>query len=152
VSFAYRREVETASAAHGLDPDVVQAVCLTESSGKTHAYRHEPAFWRRYLAPKAEWKTANPDRVSSSYGLMQIMYPVACELGYADKPEVLFVPEVGLHWGCRKLAALVKWANGNLDQALAAYNGGQGGNSKPPYRNQIYVGKVKKQLAKVRGK
>lgn len=149
MTFWYRDEVEKTAQTFGLDPNVVQAVCLVESSGKTHAYRHEPAFWTKYLAPKAEWKTGNPDRVSSSYGLMQIMFPVACELGYGDKPEGLFVPEVGLYWGCKKLKALLTWANGNLDQALAAYNGGKGGNARPPYRNSAYVAKVKRALARI---
>lgn len=148
--FWFRKEVESVARKHGLDADVVQAICLVESSGVTSAFRYEPGFWQRYLVGKPEWMHANPMRVSSSYGLMQCMFPVACELGYAGPPEQLFVPEIGLEWGCRKLASLLKWSGGNLDQALAAYNGGQKGNATPPYRNQGYVNKVRTQLREIR--
>lgn len=149
MTFWYRAEVGSVARKHGLDPKVVEAICYVESSGLTSAYRNEPGFWRRYMQDKPEWKHANPARVSSSYGLMQCMFPVACELGYAGPPEQLFVPEIGLEWGCRKLKSLLMWSGGNLDQALAAYNGGPRGNDKAPYRNQVYVDKVRKALAKV---
>lgn len=149
MTFWYRKEVASAARKHGLDPKVVQAMCLVESSGMTNAYRYEPKFWTRYLEGKPEWKDANPYRVSSSYGLLQVMFVVATELGYAGPPEQLFVPEIGLEWGCRKLKSLLTWSGGNLDQALAAYNGGTKGNLAPPYRNQVYVDKVRRALAKV---
>lgn len=139
----YRAEINIAAAKHRLDPDLVEAVVITESSGKTSAYRFEPAFWLHYMANKPEWKGANPERVSSSYGLMQVMYQVALELGYKEAaPEYLFIPEVGLNWGCAKLRSLLDWSKDNVEQALAAYNGGKGGNSTPPYRNEKYVKKV----------
>jgi soluble lytic murein transglycosylase-like protein len=147
--FWFRREVEAAARTFGLNADIVQAVCLVESSGKTSAYRHEPGFWRRYLASNPKWEGSNPDRVSSSYGLMQVMYPVACEMGFSDKPEALFIPETGLYWGCRHLRDLLEWSHQNIDQALAAYNGGKGGNGQPPYRNANYVAKVRKALTEV---
>jgi len=78
------------------------------------------------------------------------MYPVACELGYAeDAPEYLFVPTIGLLWGCKKLRSLLDWSKQNVDQALAAYNGGKGDNETPPYRNQFYVDKVRKYLERI---
>lgn len=150
MSFAYRAEVEAMARMFGLDADLVQAVCEVESSGKTHAYRFEPGFWTRYLQDKPEWDGANPERVSASYGLMQCMYPVAKELGYHDLPEHLFAPLTGLHWGCKKLRTLIDWAGGDIEQALAAYNGGMGGNSKRPFRNQSYVNKVQRQLTRIR--
>lgn len=146
----YRAEIEAISSQFSLDPDLVEAIVLTESSGKTHAYRFEPAFWERYMKNKPQWDGANPSRVSSSYGLMQCMYPVACEMGFSENaPEYLFVPTIGLHWGCKKLRSLLDWAKQNTDQALAAYNGGKNGNTAPPYRNQWYVDKVKRNLARI---
>lgn len=148
---AYRAEIEAIASQFHLDPDIVEAVVLTESSGKTHAYRFEPGFWNRYLKDKPQWDGANPERVSSSYGLMQIMYPVALELGYSENaPEYLFVPTIGLFWGCKKFRSLLDWAQQNTAQALAAYNGGKGGNVKAPYRNQYYVDKVFKNLGRVK--
>lgn len=144
---AYRAEIEAIASQFSLDPDLVHAIVVTESSEKTHAYRFEPGFWQRYMKDKPKWDGANPERVSSSYGLMQIMYPVALELGYAESaPEYLFVPTIGLHWGCKKLRSLLDWSQQNVDQALAAYNGGKGDNQHPPYRNQWYVDRVKRNL------
>jgi len=150
VKLAYRAEIRTAAAAHGLDPRIVEAVVMVESAGKTHAYRYEPGFWARYLAAKPEWMHLNPERVSASYGLMQVMYPVAREMGFlfAD-PELLFVPSTGLEFGCRKLASLMQWAEGDVVRALAAYNGGKGKNFKPPYRNASYAERVLVALSQV---
>ena len=139
---AYTSEIRTAAAAHGLDPRLVTAQVLVESSGLTHAYRFESGFWSKYMAGRPEWKGANPQRVSASYGLLQVMYVVAVELGFSGDPELLFVPRIGLDWGCRKLATLLQWAEGDVVRALAAYNGGKGGNTTPPLRNLAYAERV----------
>lgn len=146
----YRAEIEAAAREHGLDADLVEAVVLTESAGLAHAYRYEPEFWKRYMEGKPKWIVANPRRVSASYGLMQVMFPVAVELGYVGEPEGLFVPSVAVDMGCMKLAELLKWSGGNVDAALAAYNGGKVGNATPPYRNQAYVTKVNAALLQVK--
>ncbi len=146
----YRAEIEAISARFHLDPDLVEAIVMTESSGKTNAYRFEPAFWQRYMKDKPQWDGANAERVSSSYGLMQVMYPVALEHGFNENaPEYLFVPTIGLFWGCTHLRALLDWSTQNVNQALAAYNGGKGGNSTTPYRNQYYVDKVRENLERL---
>jgi soluble lytic murein transglycosylase-like protein len=138
----FRSDLESLAAFHKIDPNLVEAVVRIESAGLAHAYRYEPAFFTRYLADDEKYSHANPRRVSASYGLMQIMYPVAVEHGFNGPPEELFIPREGLDWGCTHLASLLKWSKGNVDAALAAYNGGKGGNAKPPYRNQTYVSKV----------
>lgn len=151
MTFWYGADVQAIAARHGLDPDLVQAVALVESSGLTHAYRFEPAFWDRYLHDKPEWDGANPARVSASYGLMQVMFPVAVEHGMprSDPPEYLFVPLIGLDYGCRVLAARLAWAQGDVSAALASYNGGKGGNAPGgPLRNQAYVDRVRRMLRK----
>jgi soluble lytic murein transglycosylase-like protein len=82
---------------------------------------------------------------------MQIMYVTAREVGFTQSaPEYLFVPEIGLEFGCRKLRQLLDWAQGRVPQALAAYNGGKKANTTPPYRNQAYVDKVLSWMAKLR--
>ncbi len=147
--------IEAAATHHGLPPDLVAAVVLVESSGLTHAYRYEPAYWLRYLAANPLWQHQNPRRVSASYGLMQVMVPTAHALGFRDEPELLFVPTVGLDWGCRELARLCKWAvsfdappETRLRAALAAYNGGPRGNRPvdTPLRNDAYTRRVEAQL------
>lgn len=146
----FRAEIEVVASRYGLDPDRVEALVRVESSGFAHAYRYEPAFYQTYLADEAAYDGANPRRVSSSYGLCQVMYPVARELGYEGPPEGLFVPLVALEYGCKKLKALLDWSGGNVDAAVAAYNGGKRGNVRPPYRNQHYVDKVHLALDAVR--
>lgn len=153
--FWYRAETHAIAARHRLDPDLVTAVCLIESSGRTSAYRAEPQFWLRYMAAKVEWEGENPDRVSASYGLMQVLYVVARELGYprTEPPEGLFVPVVGLEYGCRALAERLAWAKGDIPAALAAYNGGKSKDNAPGVtvkRNQAYADRGLAMLAAVR--
>lgn len=153
--FYYRAELQTIADRYLLDPDLVHAVCLQESSGMTSAYRFEPAFWMHYMNGKPEWDGAVPQRVSASYGLLQCMYPVALEQGYdrKDPPEHLFVPLVGLEFGCRKLREVHAWAHGDVAAALAAYNGGKTRDNGPGIerkRNQDYVDKVLRQLERVK--
>lgn len=140
---AYHANILQAATNYALPPDLVEALVLVESSGKTYAYRYESAFWTKYLSVAPEWKTSNPERVAASYGLMQIMYVVAREVGFTSPdPELLFVPDVGLDYGCRKLRQLLDWSKGNVEQALAAYNGGKVANAAPPYRNGAYARRV----------
>jgi soluble lytic murein transglycosylase-like protein len=122
----YREEIELAASEHGLNADLVEAVVLTESSGRADAFRYEPDFYRRYLQGKPEWVGKNPRRVASSYGLMQVMFTTAQQYGFNFEPELLFLPYRNLDYGCRHLAALLQWSRGNVRQALAAYNGGKG--------------------------
>lgn len=155
-TFHYRAEVHAIASQHQLDPDLVTAVCLTESGGRTSAYRYEPGFWLRYMAKDPRWDGAVPERVSASYGLMQVMYPVALEHGMPrqDPPEHLFIPVYGLQYGCRKLREVLAWAKGDVAAALAAYNGGKTRDNAPgvtPKRNQLYVDKVLMALVVVRG-
>lgn len=150
----YREQVDIAAEGAGLDPVLVAAVCWQESSFNADAFRFEPKFWSRYMKKKPEYADLNPRRYSSSYGLMQIMWVTAVERGFPTSapPELLFEPSVGLKWGCRQLRLLFDWARGLTDDpklvetcALAAYNGGRGGNhplNDSPLRNADYAVRV----------
>lgn len=147
--------IQTAAKANGLDPLLVCALVLQESSANTDAFRHERLFWNRYLKRLPEWTNENPRRVSSSYGLMQIMYSTAVERGLARTvpPERLFEPEVGLEFGCRQLKHCFEWQDARFPGAapqdkqlagLASYNGGlQGPNALRP-DNRAYAQSVLK--------
>ncbi|HXD20134.1 MAG TPA: transglycosylase SLT domain-containing protein [Vicinamibacterales bacterium] len=160
----YRAEIEAAAAAHGLDPDLVAAVVMQESNGWASAFRHEADFWEKYLKRAPLWKDRNPREVSSSYGLMQTMFPVAVEHGFTGQPWELFAPTVSLEYGCRVLAKLMAWARGLYTglatneeaavrrSALAAYNGGRGGNGpNGPLRNRDYADEVLRRYHRIRG-
>lgn len=129
----YTSEIRLVAGQFGLDPDWLEAQVVVESSGRTDAFRNEPAFYRTYLQGKPEWSRWNARRVSSSYGLLQVMFPVAVEHGFKGEPEELFVPKVGLYWGALVLKKLIEWAGGDMTKALVAYNGGKGSASKTPY-------------------
>src|SRR6185295_18189918 len=101
-STLYRELIETAAVTHRLDADLLEALIITESSGLTDAFRFEPEFYKRYLAKNKKWAGQNPRRISSSYGLCQVMFTTALEHDFPYlEPEYLFVPTIGLEWGCR---------------------------------------------------
>lgn len=149
----YWNDITAAAKAHRLDPYLVAAVVVKESSANTDAYRFEPLFWNRYLKRLPDWMNENPRRASASYGLMQVMYPVAVERGLARTvpPESLFQPVIGLEYGCRQLVYMMdkidtKWpqepGESRLRAALASYNGGlQGPNALRP-DNRSYADRV----------
>jgi len=163
MTIPYRAEIDVAAAAHGLDADLVAAVVMQESNGWTSAFRHESEFWDKYLKRNPLWKDRNPREVSSSYGLMQVMYVVAVEHGFTGKPWELFDPAVGLEYGCRVLAKLFTWARSQYTglasaeqaivrrAALAAFNGGRGGNGpNGPLRNRDYADEVLRRYQKIK--
>ncbi len=167
VGFRFHKdEILRQATAAGLDPMVVAAVCWQESGFNTDAFRHEPNFWNRYLKQNAKYRHLNPRRVSSSYGLMQVMYPLVHEDDLIDNdalpPEHLFVPEFGLRSGCSNLLKCLKWATANgpglpqgriLEAALAAYNGGRSSDNKPTspvLRNGRYSKDVLQKLGVLR--
>ena len=123
----YRAEIDAAADVHGLDPDLVAALVEQESNGWANAFRFESNFWATYLATNPTWKDRNPREVSASYGLCQVMFPVAVEHGFTGQPWELFAPTVSLEYGCRVLSKLLTWAGGNVTKALGAYNAGRGG-------------------------
>lgn len=144
----YRPLIEQAASVFNLDANLVDGLIAVESGHRADAFRHEPGFYRRYLKGKPEWEAFNPRRVSSSYGLMQIMYPTAVMHGFQGEPELLFVPEINLDWGCRHLVQLIDWAGGNTYKALAAYNGGLGNwKSEKP---QAYARKVLARVERIK--
>jgi soluble lytic murein transglycosylase-like protein len=155
MKFWYRAEASDAALRHHLDVDLVVAVCLQESAGRTGAYRYEPKFWLTYCANNPLYRDGIPERIAASYGLMQAMYVTAREMGYSktDPPEWLTIPDIGLNWGCAILHERMMWAKGDVEAALAAYNGGKTADNKPgvfPKRTQAYVDGVHRWLVQVR--
>lgn len=123
-----------------LDPVVVAAVIEQESNWNTFAIRSESksGFARRYGRAYARIvkETAGkrddrwfrfPDIFYSSYGLMQVMYPVAVEQLGGDEleyPTLLCMPEIGTSYGCALLVRKIRAARGDLRKGLLFYNGG----------------------------
>lgn len=156
----YRAQIEEAANAFVVDPVVLAAICWQESGFNADAFRFEPDFYNRYLKRLPAWAGSNPRRVSSSYGLTQVMFVSATEDGtiaITDPPEILFQPQRALVAGATRLARLTKWADAlplSADErqvaAIAAYNGGKGGNDKPPFRNVKYAREVQSKIGLLR--
>lgn len=145
----YRREIEASAKTYGVDPDFLEAEVLTESAGHADAFRYEPAFFDRYLADKPYFTAfANPRRVSSSYGLLQIMYATAVQYGCTKQPEYLFLPNVNLDLGAQILRDCLKQSGGDLAGAAARYNGGTNWQAPGP---QAYAATVLANLKRVTG-
>ena len=122
-----KHHLREASAAHGVDFELLQAVIATESGFDIDA-----------VSPKG------------AMGLMQIM-PATAErygvVGDRNTPieKKLFDPRTNVRTGARYLGDLMKMFPGQLELVLAAYNAGEGavqraGNKIPNYREtQNYV-------------
>jgi soluble lytic murein transglycosylase-like protein len=143
----YRPNIEFAATQAGIDPDLLEALVITESSGQADAFRFEPGFYKRYLEGKPEWAGQIPRRISSSYGLCQIMLPTARQYGFRAEPEMLFLPDVNLALGAKILARLIQQF-GDIEDALQAYNGGPGNVGMPATR--VYSDKVLRHLAAIK--
>lgn len=143
----------------GVERELLKAIGVVESNLKPNAYRFEPKYWERYMKDNPEWKDRDPKEVSSSYGIMQIMYPTAVAAGFTGPPEELFNPVISIRLGAK---LFMSWYNEALklkgckawptEIALARYNGGKVGNPRDDgtLRNQEYVDKVKVAYWKVR--
>jgi soluble lytic murein transglycosylase-like protein len=118
--------IQAASKAHGIPESLLHSIVLQESSGKPSAYRFEPAYYERYLKGRPEWADLDPDRISASYGLFQIMFPTARQHGFKGEPEELFIPTINVEIACKILKNLLEWSEGDIPKAVAAYNGGKG--------------------------
>lgn len=127
----YRDLMTTLGTAAGLDPLLLEAIAFHESAWRADAFRFEPEFYERYLKESERWTHAVPRRISSSYGLFQVMYTTALDHGFRDEPEVLFIPSTNVKIACRILNSLLVWSDGDVAQALAAYNGGRGNWTAP---------------------
>lgn len=145
-----RPEIERAANAHGVDANLLEAVVWKESSYQADAFRFEAGFWEQYLKHRRDYADCEPRRVSSSYGLCQVMYPTAVEHGFAKEPEYLFLVGVNLDMGATILAGLL--ATHPPIAALEAYNGGIGGIGKPvPTQYALDVLKRYEALRSARG-
>jgi soluble lytic murein transglycosylase-like protein len=119
----YAELIETVAREHGIDPALVHAVVEAESN-----YR-----------PGAKSQVG-------ARGLMQVMPATGREQGVASA-AMLFDPQANLEAGVKYLKWLLARFDGDLTNALAAYNAGPGAVARyrgvPPFREtRNYVRKV----------
>ena len=163
----YLAEIRAAATALGLEPRIVAGLITIESGANPWAWNPEPKYrymWdvklnRPFRAlsnveldakfPPHDFHSllGDPDNEwwgqQASWGLMQVMGAVAREMGFVGPYLTeLCDPMKNLTIGCKHLKQLFDWSHGTVEQALAAYNGGKGGNEHPPYRNALYAAKI----------
>lgn len=139
---------------YGVPGSLVKAIIMKESSFNPYAIKVERGFWSRYFAgvknlilstksKRDDYWMNYSDLISASYGLMQIMLPVAVELGFTFiYPTELLDIDKNIDFGCRKLRVLfLKYEN--LADVISAYNQGNAKkNADGKYLNQQYVDDV----------
>lgn len=139
----FRPEIIKKAKKHNLDPALIAAIVIVESSGNPWAIRVEPAFWRRYgnnyhkiiepSHPARVW-LKYPDVFACSYGLMQIMFGVAVEHGCrVSFPTELLKPDINLEFGCRILSKKIQRKQ-DLTKGVLSYNGG----GNPHYPDKVF--------------
>lgn len=148
--------IEKYSKVYSIEIALIRAICSQESENNNFGLRVE------HHLKKAKWykntlaflkKEEVKDYHYCSFGYMQIMFGTARHIGYLGKPFSLCNPELGIKWGCKFLARLIKRFKGNIWDSVAAYN--QGNNrfydinkngikdDGEKYYNQKYVDDVK---------
>ena len=145
----YQVEAETAAGKWGVDPALILALVLRQSGGNADHFQFERKAWNRGL--RSQYPGANPRRISSFYGLLALFYPTTQKDGFEHSPEYLFLPEINLEWGCKRLRNLLQWSQGfevsesvRLTSALAAFRTGTGGNAPTdsPPRDEWFARQV----------
>lgn len=124
------------------DVAMVAGWAFHESAGfHVHAVRYEPAFYDRYVDDDLKDEDPTEARCRAmSWGLFQVMGQVARERGFDEQfLPALCEPETNARIAADHLLWGKERGDGSWEQALAAYNGGLGGNREEPYRRQSYV-------------
>jgi len=143
---------------------LLKALAIRESALNPEAYRYEKKFWKTYLQDNPEWMDEDPAKVSASWGLCQLMFVVAVELGFGkDRTgEELCDPVINIELAAKKLRLILdtlykyKTPDKNfmllpIEICLSRYNGGGSGNPADDgtLRTQVYADKVMKTWAEL---
>lgn len=103
----YEEQVLGAASEFNIEANLIWALMREESH-----YRHDAVSWVGAL------------------GLMQIMpatgKEISSKLGVAIEDSDLLKPEINIRFGAFYLASMLRMFSGDIDKALAAYNGGAG--------------------------
>jgi hypothetical protein len=143
---------KSAAAMFKVEAAVLKAIAMQESGLVWISYRFgksERRFYRKYIEGKPEWMKhryyTEPKVIAASWGLMQIMYTTAVQMGLPREApwHTIMEPETNILLGARYYANQMD-RYGNASAAIAAYNAGsprvvEGTNR---FENQDYVDKV----------
>jgi len=136
-----------------IDVNLVKAIISVESNWNPFAIRFEPEL------KNTRWYTNSLKNIENitdfhfcSFGLMQVLYGVALNLGYTGNPLGLFDPITNIHYGTSLLLNYLRIYK-NIKDAISSYNQGSPKKDKDgKYLNQAYVDKVCKAYLEYGGK
>lgn len=136
---------------HSLNPKLVTAIAVTESSLNPWAARYEPEF--KYILTAEKFAKLNGITAATetqfqktSIGLMQVMGAVFRELGYTEALPMAFIPDISVEYGCLKLVRIMRTYS-SLSDVIASYNAGSPRmDSSGALKNQHYVDTVFKNM------
>lgn len=153
----FTQQIIDAAKRNEIDPVLLGAIVLKESSGNPFACRFEPS-WKLYKDPIHYAKINNISietekfNQAQSFGLCQVMGCVMRERGFEGPWGMAFDVIINLDIGAKHLKSFLVKHNNELD-AIAAYNAGTPRKtertSKPGtfiYSNQSYVDGVLKNM------
>jgi hypothetical protein len=145
---------------HGVDPNVICAMCEVESSWNPWSMQHERTYrylwefkpvdsgWEmnpalREVVPGACTQATEMMLQRTSLGLLQVMGATAREWGMTGWLTLMLIPEIGLEYGVRFFKHLLDKYNGVVADAVSAYNQGSPRHDENGiYFNQKHVDKV----------
>jgi len=136
----------------------LEALVLTESSGRPDVRRYEPHLDRKPNDPDTPGTDDGPNEDSASWGPMQVLgvnvrkilgASPGCLLNYT----ALYWWPLGLAFGLKILLGELQATERNVARSLARYNGGPTGDrleSDGRMRRQVYVDSVEAKAVLVR--
>lgn len=128
----YKASAEHWSKQTGVPTALILAVIDQESDGRAEARRYEPKYTPSDTHKAAMDKAGIPLEVrKTSYGLMQMMFPVAW--GYGARTTIeLHEPHAAIRYGAAHIAAIAgglskspTWSASFIREVAARYNGGK---------------------------
>lgn len=112
---------------YGVDPFLIAAVCMKESTARKYAQMYEPDYAHIYETKTFARKLGcshdtEINGQKNSYGYMQVMGAVMREYGFTGWFGTAFDPEINIDCGTRHLA--IKLKRYGVPLGIACYNSG----------------------------
>lgn len=142
------KEIEEVCKPLNIQPSLLAAIVMTESSGNRLAHRYEANYqWLWEVKENAKRLGCSEEQEKlaqmTSYGLTQVMGSVCRQLGHQDWLSEMFEVVPNLKMGARHLKQFIARYPAPITDAISAYNqGSPKKDAKGKYLNQAYVDKV----------
>lgn len=141
------------STLYKIEEALIKAIIKVESNFYPFAFRvdYEVLKNKSWYLNILKGEEKNKKEYYASYGLMQILYGTAKELGYKGEPYNLFNPEENIKYGCSLLKRLLDKYK-DIKDVISSYNAGSPQKKDGKYINNLYVEEVYKIYKTLGGK